>query len=329
MQTEQRSNVSGTTLSLIGGATIDGAAAPLGTLADLEAMVVAGSILRLPPGRLLGTAGVRTASTLIGAGMGKTIIDATGLAPYANKGVLVPLVSGVTISNLSIVGASIPEASAPGTLGGNAAGVRDNSRGVGFKLSNVEISKCQDGILAFGSDVEIVGGYIHENGTGTGQTHNVYVGFWSGRNTFRLTNLVTEHCNGGHEIKSRAANTISFGCHHTTGGNGAVYDVPDGGQLAISDGSMTLPKGSADPKFISYAMEANRNASVGNVVTITNEIFNDLTGTGGNIITHDPNAVLALSGCTYTGPTPPNIVGWGAVHGAITKAVRSGRRGVL
>ena len=321
MQTGQPNIVSRPTSSLIDGATIDGAAVPRGTLAALEAMVVAGSTLRLPPGTLVGTAGIRTASTLIGAGRGKTIIDATGLAPFANKGVLVPLVSGVTISNLSIIGASIPEASIPGTLGGNAAGVRDNSRGVGFKLSNVEISRCQDGILAFGSDIEIVGGYIHDNGTGTGQTHNVYVGFWSGRNTFRLTNLVTENCNGGHEIKSRAAHTISFGCHHVTGGDGAAYDVPDGGQLAISDGSMTLPKLSVDPKFISYAMEANRNAGVGNIVTITNEIFNDLTGTGGNIITHDPSAVLTLSGCTYTGPKPPNIVGWGTVNGAITKAV--------
>ena len=84
---------------------------------------------------------------------------------------------------------------------------------------------------------------------------------------------------------------------------------------------MTLPKSSVDPKFISYAMEGNRNATVGNIVTVTNEVFNDLTGTGGNIITHDPNAVLTLSGCTFTGPKAPNIVGWGTVNGAITKAV--------
>src|SRR5512135_2200616 len=200
-------------------------------------MVAAGSTLMLPSGKIFGTTSIPAASALVGAGMGKTIIDATGLVPYANKGVLVPLVPGVTISNLSIVGAAIPEATVPNTLGGNAAGVRDNSRGVGFKLSNVEISGCQDGILAFGSDIEIVGGYIHDNGTGTGQTHNVYVGFWSGRNSFILTNLITENCKGGHEIKSRAAHTISFGCHHTTGGDGAAYDVPDGGQLAISNGS--------------------------------------------------------------------------------------------
>src|SRR5512143_72826 len=135
--------------SLIEGATIDGTAAPVRTLADLEAMIGAGSTLRLPPGRIVGTTSIPAASALVGAGMGKTIIDATGLAPYANKGVLVPLVPGVTISNLSIMGAAIPEATLQDTLGGNAAGVRDNSRGVGFKLSNVEISRCQDGILAF------------------------------------------------------------------------------------------------------------------------------------------------------------------------------------
>src|SRR5258708_16057370 len=247
MRTEQPNIATCATSGLIAGAMIDGAAAPAGTLAELEAMLALGGTLRLPRGRLVGTAGIHAASTLVGAGMGKTIIDATGLAPYANKAVLVPMVSGVTISNLSIMGASIAEATNPGKLGGNAAGVRDNSRGVGFKLSNVEISKCQDGILAFGSDIEICWGYIYVNGTGTGQTHNVYIGFWIGTNSFRLTNLVTENCNGGHEIKSRAAHTISFGCHHTTGGDGAAYDGPAGGQHAISDGRMTLPKDSLDP----------------------------------------------------------------------------------
>ena len=301
---------------IIDGATVDGVALEPGTLARIATSLTPGCTLKLPAGVFLGTAGIAVPSTFVGAGMGKTIIDAGGLAPYNEMAVLVPLVPGVTISDLSIRGASISD-----KLGGNAAGVRDASRGTGFKLSNVEISGCQDGILAFGSDVEISGGHIHDNGSGSGQTHNVYVGFWTGKNTFRLTNLITQNCNGGHEIKSRATHTISFGCHHTTGGNGAAYDVPDGGQLSISSGSMTLPKDSPDPKFISYAMEANRNAAVGNIVTVTDEVFHDLTGTGGNIITHDKTAVLVLSGCTYTGALPPKIIGWGQVNGAITKAI--------
>ena len=300
---------------MIFGATIDGVAVDPGTLAKIGTSLTPGCTLRLPAGVLSGTVGITVPSTFVGTGMGKTIIDARGLEPYNDMAVLVPIVPGVTISDLSIRGASISE-----KLGGNAAGVRDASRGTGFRLSNVEISGCQDGILAFGSDIEISGGYIHDNGSGTGQTHNVYVGFWTGRNTFRLTNLTTENCNGGHEIKSRATHTISFGCHHTTGGNGAAYDVPDGGQLAISSGSMTLPRNSPDPKFISYAMEGNRNAAVGNLVTVTDEVFHDLSGTGGNIVTHDKAAVLVLSGCTFTGALPPRIIGWGQVNGSIAKA---------
>src|SRR5579862_5183447 len=224
-----------TACPFVDGATIDGVALDPGTLEKIGFSLTPGCTLRLPAGLFVGTAGIAVPSTFVGAGMGKTIIDAGGIEPYNDMAVLVPLVPGVTISNLSIKGASISD-----KLGGNAAGVRDAADGIGFKLSNVEISGCQDGILTFGSDIEISGGYIHDNGSGTGQTHNVYVGFWTGRNSFRLTNLLTKSCNGGHEIKSRAAHTISFGCHHTTGGDGAAYDVPDGGQLAISDGSMTL-----------------------------------------------------------------------------------------
>jgi hypothetical protein len=246
--------------------------------------------------------------------MGKTIIDATGLVPYLDKGVLVAMVPGVTISNLSITGASIPE-----SRGGNAAGVRDSGKGVGFKLSNVEINGCQNGILTFGSDIEIDGGYIHDNGSGSGQTHNLYVN-GNGSNFFRLTNLRTENCNGAHEVKSRAAHTISFGCHHRTGGDGSAYDVPDGGQLSISNGSMTLPSNAQDHNFLSYAFESRRNTPVGNIVTITNEVFNDGTGTGGIIRSGDPSAILMLSGCTYTGTLPPKIRGWGSVNGSITKA---------
>ena len=304
------------TAQIIDGATIDGVPVNSGTLARIGSLLTSGGTLRLPEGVFIGTAGIAVPSTLVGKRMGKTIIDAGGIEPYKEMAVFVPIVPGVTISDISIRGASISD-----DLGGNAAGVRDAADGIGFKLSNVEISGCQDGILTFGSDIEISGGYIHDNGSGTGQTHNVYVGFWTGRNVFRLTNLITENCNGGHEIKSRAAHTISFGCHHTTGGNGAAYDVPDGGQLSISSGSMTLPKNSPDPKFISYAMEGNRNAAVGNIVTITDEVFHDLTGTGGNIITRDTNAVLVLSGCTYTGAVPPRITGWGQVSGSITKAM--------
>ena len=230
-------------------------------------------------------------------------------------GILVVLVPGVMISDLSITCASITE-----SLGGNAAGVRDIARNTGFRLSNVEISNCQDGILTFGSDIEIVGGYIHDNGSGTGQTHNIYVN-GNGKNFFRLTHLHTANCKGGHEVKSRAAHTISFGCHHTTGGNGAAYDVPDGGQLSISDGSMTLGAKAQDHVFVSYAMESTKNIGVGNIVTITNEVFNDGTGSGGIIQSGDPMATLTLSDCTYTGSIRPQIKGWGAVNGSITKAV--------
>jgi len=303
------------TSSIVDGARVNGFAVSRDTMANLEAAIATHDTLALPAGTFRGTAAIGVASTLTGVGRGRTIINATGLAVYRDMAVLVVLVPGVTISNLSITGASIAE-----TLGGNAAGVRDTANNIGFRLSDVEISGCQNGILTFGSDIEIAGGYVHDNGSGSGFTHNIYVN-GNGSNFFRLSNLWTANCIGGHEIKSRAAHTISFGCHHTTGGNGSAYDIPDGGQVSISNGSMNLSKDAADHRFLGYAMESTKNQGVGNIVTITNEVFNDATGSGGIIVSNDPKATLTLSGCSYTGSSQPQIRGWAAVNGAITKAV--------
>jgi len=299
-------------MTIVEGARIDGKLATPETLSALQAGVVAGGILSLPSGKIIGTTEIKVSSTLIGAGSGQTILDAMGIPVTSNQGILFVSVPGVAISNLAIANASVSD-----LIGGNAAGVYAGP-GTSIKLSNVEIFNCQDGVRTLRSEVEIDGGYIHENGSGTGQTHNIYV---SGHPTafFRLTNLTTASCKGGHEVKSRAMHTISFGCHHLTGGEGAAYDISDGGQLSISNGSMTLPKEAANQNFIAYAMESTKNIEVGNIVTIANEIFHDGTKTGGMILSGDPAATLILSGCTYTGPLPPRLKGWGSVSGQFTK----------
>jgi len=299
-------------MTVVEGAQIDRNLATPETLSGLQARVLAGGVLTLPPGKIFGTTELGVSSSLTGSNTGTTILDAMGIPVAKDQGILVVSVPGVTISSLVLTNALIPE-----SAGGNAAGVYAGP-GTTVKLLDVEIFNCQDGVRTFRSEVEIDGGYIHDNGSGTGQTHNIYVG---GRPTgfFRLTNLTTASCNGGHEVKSRAMHTISFGCHHTTGGEGAAYDVSDGGQLSISNGSMTLPKKAANQNFIAYAMESTKNIGVGNIVTITNEIFHDETGTGGIILSGDPSATLILSGCTYTGTLPPHLEGWGHVSGEIDR----------
>jgi hypothetical protein len=299
-------------MTVVEGAQIDGKLATPDTLSGLQARVLAGGVLALPPGKIIGTIELGVSCTLSGSKSGATILDAMGLPVAKDQGILVASVPGVTISRLVLANALIPE-----TAGGNAAGVYAGP-GATVKLADVEIFNCQDGVRTFRSEVEIDGGYIHDNGSGTGQTHNIYVG---GRPTgfFRLTNLTTASCKGGHEVKSRAMHTISFGCHHTTGGEGAAYDISDGGQVSISNGSITLPREAANQNFIAYAMESTRNSSVGNIVTITNEIFRDRTETGGLILSGDPSATLVLSGCTYTARLPPRLKGWGNVSGKLTR----------
>jgi hypothetical protein len=299
------------------GSTVNRYSVPMDTLVRLVAALKAGETLVLPPGSVVGATSIALPGTIAGSGPGRTIIDATGISPVQKMSVLLVHVPGVTIRDLSIRGAAISDVD-----GGNAAGIRDAHNGVGFTARRIEISDCQNGVLTFGSDISIHDSHIHDNGasgSSRGQTHNLYIN-GNGSNIFLLNNTNTENCHGGHEVKSRAAHTISFGCHHLTGGSGSAYDVPDGGQLSISDGSMTLPAGADDRNFVSYAMESTKNAAVGNIVTVTNVLFIDKTGNGGIIQSGDPMATLTLSGCTYSGAVCPRIMGWGTVNGTIQKA---------
>jgi hypothetical protein len=314
------SNGAAMTLQLDGNPVPAGSVAPIPAAtptpingSTLDKLAAAGGPLALAAGTIIGTA-ILTAD-LSGAGMGTTIIDGAGLRLSQDKAVLLTE-KHVTISEATVRGARISAA-----LGANGAGVRDNGPGIGFDLVNLGITGCQNGILTFASDVNLTGCIIHDNGEpGSERTHNVYVGGAPGT-TFTLTDTRTSNCLDAHEVKSRAGTTISKRCHHVTGGNGVGYEFPDAGKVAISDGSITLPAGAADRRFIAYGMESTANAATGLDVTITNELFEDLTGFGGIIMARQGiGAKLVLIGCTYKGSVAPDLQGWAEVTGEITKA---------
>lgn len=310
-------------LTQVSGATIANSVLSAGTLAVLIAETKAGETLTLPAGTIVGTSEISTACTVSGAGMGKTIIDCTDLTPYSNKGVLVPNAVGVVITNLTIEGAAIPT-----SMGNNAAGVREMNVGFPFTLKAVEITKCQDGILAFADNNTFVGGYTHDNGAGDGFTHEIYL-----NGTPTSVETITDwnsKCGllSTHALKSRSGKTVVTGgtftgSADTTGKvGGSVIDVPDAGIFEVKGSTLVVSAGAANTLFFGYGMESNKNAATGISATFTDCVFTDLSGSGGQINngTYNPNAVLTLVGCTYTGTKAPQINGWGQVIGTLTKA---------
>lgn len=311
------------TLTQISGATIGGAAQSAATLASLVAATATGETLLLPAGTIVGTAEINTACTVSGAGMSKTIIDCTDLPPYSNKAVLVPSVAGVTISDVTIQGASISA-----SLGNNAAGVRELNLGAPFTLNSVEITGCQDGILAFADNNTLLNGHTHDNGAGDGFTHEIYLnGTPSSVET--LTGW-TSTCGtlSTHALKTRSGKTLVTGGTFTGSADptgkigGSVIDVPDAGIFDATGATMVVSAGAANTLFFGYGMESANNAATGTNPAFTNCVFTDNSGTGGQFTngTHNPGAVLTLTGCTYTGTKAPQFTGWASVVGTLTKA---------
>ncbi len=311
------------TPSNVTGATINGVVQTAAPLSTLIAATPTGGTLVLPAGTINGTSTIPNACTINGAGMGNTIIDCTGISPTYSKAVLVPLVPGVTISNVTIKGANISTA-----LGNNAAGVRESGVGDPFTLTNVELTGNQDGILTFADNITLTGGSTHNNGAGDGYTHEMYIN-GDTTNTATLTNW-NSTCGllSTHALKTRAGTTIVSGgtftgSPDTTGAvGGSVIDVPDAGLFTATGTTFVIASGAANLLFLGYGMESTKNAAIGITVTFNNCVFTDNTGKGGYIQngTYNPTATIVFNNCTYTGTVAPTVSGFGTVTGVIAKA---------
>lgn len=293
-----------------------------GTLATLLTDLATGQTLTLGAGTFVGTGAINVAGIVTGAGTGVTTINATDLPPYENKAVLVPTVAGVTIEKLTIQGAAVPA-----SLGNNAAGVRDGAAGIGFTLTDVEITGCQDGILTFASNITVNGSNIHGNGAGDGYTHEMYVG-GSPTTKFVLgTSTVSTGPLSTHAVKSRAGTTTITGGVLTGGAadggavSGSVVDIPDGGLVSITGTTIALRANAANTLFFGYSMESALNQATGATVTMTDVIF-DGGGVAGEIQagSYMPTSKLVLVGCTHKGTVAPTISGFATVTGAIAAA---------
>jgi hypothetical protein len=192
-----------------------------------------------------------------GSAPGSVVLDDTS---FANNQGIITNNSTLTVSGLVIKGAHTD----PG-LGDNAGGIRDHGV-TSLTVIDTILQNNQNGILTDDptrSEVlTIVGSHFLDNGTGTGQTHALYVG---GAASLDVENSTFCGTNNGHDIKSRATATTvggstmyigaaGGGCASALGGVGV--DLPDGGIAKLVNDSIIQGPGNQNGALVLVGGEA-------------------------------------------------------------------------
>ena len=207
--------------------------------------------------------------TLIAVG-GRVTMDATIDTPN-QKGIL------VAETDLKVVGFTFTGAHISDDLGHNAAGIRvDNGN---ITLINDEFTNNQNGILTNagpGISITIDHSLFNGNGaadnSGSGNTHNIYVGDVK---SFTITNSISENTHVGHEVKSRAeTNTITNNLIISGVGPGTgSYDIdlPNGGKSVIAGNTIVKGPGAENRTLIHFGGEGIPYA--GSSLTVTGNLL--------------------------------------------------------
>ncbi len=236
------------------------------TLAAAVAASHDGDVIQVQAGTYTNDFATITTKITIEAVGGMARFVAT-VQPGNGKAILVTH-SDVTLRNLEFSGAKVTD---------------DNGAGVRYEVGNLTIDNCyfhdnQDGLLAADNpagSITITNSQFAHNGAGDGLTHNLYVGQVG---TLTITNSYFHDAVVGHEIKSRALNTIIQGSSIVDGPTGTAsysIDLPNGGNDTISNDFIEQGPRSENPAIIHFGGEGTVYA--GSSLSISNNvILNDL-----------------------------------------------------
>jgi hypothetical protein len=190
---------------------------------------------------------------------------------------------------------------------GDGIGAAFRHQGGDLLIRRTRIHHCENGLLgpARFVDCRLVVDKcdVYENGTGTGQTHGLYVGeirsFTCLRSRFRATSI-------GHHIKSRARQTSVRNCDVGTdflGDESYNVDVPQGGHVEIAQCTMRQGPDTDNNAMVNYGGERDPHAERSFVVSNT-KFESRARGTAIRI---HPNAeVLArIENCRFVGVDVP------------------------
>lgn len=245
---------------------------------------------------------------------GRPRIDAAGKNALG-KGTWVVVGSNVTIDNVEMLGAKVPDR--------NGAALR--LEGTNFTLRRAFLHSNENGILSgvnTASNIVIEYSEFGYNGNGTGQSHNLYIGN-AGSLTFRYN--FSHDANVGHNLKSRARiNTIMYNRFSSTaaGQTGTTptgkpsyeIDLPNAGTSYIIGNVIHQPSVHSNPNIIAYGEEGASNPGH-DLYVVNNTFLNDDSSRG--------NGVLVGSGVTKKILLQNNIFAgtgtWSNQSGAVEK----------
>jgi hypothetical protein len=177
---------------------------------------------------------------------GQPHFDCAELHLVADKACLLLAANGITLENLEISGAVLPE-----STGANGACVR-NEPNISFTLRRIVCHGSQDGLLSDGGNILIENSEFYDNGW-TELTHNIYLG---GNCRVTVRGSVFRDARLGHEFKSRCAEaTIADSTFRSTKGSRNI-DISDGGEIKIYRSTFEKTRGADSYEIIGFAPES-------------------------------------------------------------------------
>jgi hypothetical protein len=146
--------------------------------------------------------------------------------PIPNGKAILITDTDVTLDHIELSGAKVSA--------GNGAGIR--YQGGNLTITNSYFHDNQNGILSASDPngtITIKNSEFSHNGSGTGKTHNIYVG---GIKQLTIDSSYMHDAVVGHEVKSRAVNTTITNSRIVDGPTGSAsysIDLPNGGNAVI------------------------------------------------------------------------------------------------
>jgi hypothetical protein len=225
-----------------------------------------------------------------GVGPGRPHLRAAG-NDHDGKGIWVfyPPAANPTVENIEFSGAAVPDR--------NGAAIRLEP-GVGLTLRRCLIHHCQTGLLtgnAPNSDIVIEYSSFHDNGTGDGYSHNVYV---NRVRKFVFRGNYSSRAHGGQLVKSRARETwiVANRLSQEDGTGSREIDISEGGEAYIIGNIIEQGPASQNRNLAGYAVEQLNPAYPRHQLLVLNNTF----------INRAPQAVFVEVRGTL--PAPPQII---------------------
>jgi hypothetical protein len=184
----------------------------------------------------------------------------------------------------------------------NGAGIR--AEGPGLTVRRCNFHDNENGILTGSnadSDIVVENSVFARNGSGDGQSHNIYIGRVR---TFRLRFNYVHHAVVGHDVKSRArSNFIAYNriMDETDGRSSYSIDLPDGGVAFVIGNLINQGPAAENSTVVSYGAEGLRHPA-NELYFVNNTVVNDRQAGGRFVFVQEGTSVARIENNVFSGP---------------------------